>query len=160
MVTTCTAFAILSDNFKTWEHMTEYSADIVIARCVQTPEISTPGNTPNLVVRTDDVIESNAEIITVLKGKTKLGLSRLASWYSTHQGEYYLVFANYRDGFYQAIENYRVIPIGTQFSTNDLTGKTLDNQIRMLLKLRLDNLNKQIREEQAEKKRLEEAFKK
>gem|GEM_PF-4146347 len=83
----------------------------------------------------------------------------LTSEYWPRQGEDYLCFANYHDGFYQANESYRIVPLGLSFTTNGMSNKTLDEQIQMLLQRRLNDLNQQMKKEQEEKKRLEEAFK-
>lgn len=161
LVTTGTAFAIFSSKFRNWQHLTEYSPDIVIARCVLTPDFIPSGTVPNqIVVTVDGVIESDIEAIMVLKGDTKPGLSHLASWYSPRQGEYYLIFASRNNKGYQAIENYRVVPLGLNFNTNSLSGKSLNEQLQFLFKLRLDDLNQQMKEEQEEKQRLEEGIKK
>lgn len=57
-------------------------------------------------------------------------------------------------------EDYRIVAIGHSFNANDLTGKSPDDQIRLLLQRRLDNLNAQMAKEQEEKRRLEQGLKK
>jgi hypothetical protein len=75
------------------------------------------------------------------------------------QDENYLIIGHYDSGIYRAHEEYHVIPLGVNFSTNLIAGKPLDEQIQILFKRRLDNLNRQIKEEQEEKQRLEEGLK-
>ena len=64
------------------------------------------------------------------------------------------------DGRYYAVEKYRVIPLGAYLPPDLLTGKTLDENIQILFQRRLDNLNREMKEEQEEKQRLEEGLKK
>jgi hypothetical protein len=101
----------------------------------------------------DGVITSDIEVVFVLQGTTKPGPSHLVSTYRLpHQGDYYLIFADYYNGHYQALEDYRVVPLGYNFESDRLTGKTLDEQIDILVRDRLDQLNNV----SEEKKRLEE----
>ena len=71
-----------------------------------------------------------------------------------------MVFSIFHDEVYQAIKPHRIIPLGQNFDADVLSGKTLDEQIQMLLQKRLNDLNRQLKAEQVEKARLEEAFKK
>ena len=152
-----TASAIISQSFSSWESLTKNSPDIIIARCRETPEtVKRNGH----AVDTQGWIISNMEIVSILKGATNSGAVRLGSEYCPSQGEFYLIFSNYHDGYYTSTEAYRFVPLGLQFSTNMITGVTLDEKIRRLLERRLYNLNQQMKHEQAEKQRLEDAVKK
>jgi hypothetical protein len=112
---------------------------------------------PVLVSWWDGVITSDIDVVTVLKGSTKAGPSRLVSTYRLpQQGSNYLLFANYHDGFYQALEEYCVVPLGTSFPSNALTGKTLDEQVDILVRHRLAQLAAAGEKRPDEKQRLEE----
>jgi hypothetical protein len=164
------ALAVVTMPFPGWEQLTKKSPDIIIARCEKTPELFEVQD--NGVVRetVGGLIESDIKVISVLKGEThqgampleqpRLGSARLSSWYRPRQSEYYLIFSICYSGEYQAFEKYKMIPLGLDFSTNVLSGKTLDEQIQTLLQKRLDDLNRQMKVEQEEKARLESAFKK
>jgi hypothetical protein len=105
------------------------------------------------------VVPSSIEIVSVLKGETNGAANYLRSQFLPRQGEYYLIFANFFAGTYQAFEPYRVVPLGLEFSINSIAGKTLDEQVRMLLERRLIALTEQIKNEEEEKQRLEEGLK-
>lgn len=157
------AMAVVETSFSSWNGLIQVSPDIIIAHCSRTPDPERDhGSGP-----TGPMVFSDIEVLSILKGAgvtnwaggmPQLGTSRLVSTYYPRQGEYYLVFSIYHDGEHQASEKYRVVPLGLDFSTNSLSGKTLDAQIQMLLQRRLNDLNRQMKEEHAEKQRLEEAF--
>lgn len=169
MTFVCTTMAYIVSGFPGWRLLTQTSPDILIARCATTPE---PYNRKmnGISIDPDGLIESDIEVMTIMKGITNwgtaslkapsLGRGHLSSQYWPRQDEYYLIFSIFYDGKYQAIENYRVVPLGLLFPTNCLSGKNLDDQIQLLLHRRLDNLNRQMKEEQEEKQRLEEGLKK
>jgi len=104
------------------------------------------------------MIGSDMEILMVLKGTTNSGTARVHSLYWPRQGEHYLVFANYNDEtkVYGATDQYRVVPLGMGFPTNDLFGRELDEQIRYTLEWRLNNLNRDLEKMLEEKNRLED----
>ena len=140
-----TVWGIMLLPFPGWDEVKHKSPDIVIARCLKT--VDDP--------RTFwDGIDSDVQIVSVLKGRTNLGPARLFSTYWPRKGEQYLIFSIYHDGFYQASETYRIIPLGTHVPPDLLTGKTLDENIQILFRRRLDNLSRQMKEEQEEKQRL------
>jgi len=85
----------------------------------------------------------------------KSGPAELLSTYWPRQGEHYLIFSHFSDGRYQAAEKYRVVPLGLSCSTNALVDKPVREQIKILLQRRLDNLNREVQEQQEEKQRLE-----
>jgi hypothetical protein len=164
-VITISASAVVELSFSSWSGLTRLSSDIIIAQCNKTPDPERDhGSGP-----TGSLFDSEIEVVSILKGAgvtnyaggtPKLGASHLSSDFFPRQGEYYLVFSVFHDGEYQASERYRVVPIGLMFNTNSLSDKTLDEQIQMLLQRRLNNLNRQMKQEQEEKERLEQAFKK
>ena len=161
-----TAMAVLTQPFSGWNEVKRNSPDIIIARCSRTPDpYRDRGAGPDSAL-----VYSDIEIASIVKGATNwgavplkapsLGAARMCSEYYPSQGEYYLIFSIYHDGEYQASEDYRVIPLGRTFFTNNLAGQTVDEQIQTLFHLRLRILNGQMKKEQEEKQRLEEAFKK
>jgi hypothetical protein len=146
-IPTVHAKAEVTISFPGWDTLIQSTPDIIVARCNRTPDpYKDHGSGP-----TGPVIDSSIEIVSILKGETNwggaqplkapvLGSARMSSEYSPFQGEYYLIFSVYYNGYYQAMEKYRVIPIGLSFTTNDLGGKTLDEQIQMLLQRRLNTI--------------------
>ncbi len=154
----CGVMGYATSPFMGWAQLERVSNDIVIGRCKATPD---------LIDLDDSGVERNSrglknsdiQMITVLKGTTNSGTALVTSQYSTRQGEYYLIFASYHDGFYQAFEKYRIVPLGASFATNYISGKTLDEQVRSLLRYRVEMLNQQLAEAKEEKKRLEEGLK-
>ncbi len=151
------AEAAISKSFSSWGNLTKNSPDIIIARCLETPETVKPNGH---MVDTQGWIISNMDIVSVLKGATNPATVKLGSEYCPRQGEFYLIFSNYHDGYYTSTESYRFVPLGLQFSTNMIEGATLDEKIWNLLERRLNNLNQQMKSEQEEKQRLEAGLKK
>ena len=143
--------------FPGWNLLKQQSSDIVIVRCTATPD---PFNLRYNGMRVEfrGLMNSKIEMVSVLKGATNSGARQMTTSYWPRQGEYYLLFANYRDGFYDAGEAYRVVPLGPHFLTNGLAGKSLDQQVDMLFHRRVDDLNAEMKKAQAEKHRLEQAF--
>jgi hypothetical protein len=144
--------------FSGWPWLKAKSRDIIVARCNATPEIE-PVGPDGVALNLRGLIKSDIQILSVLKGTTNSGTAQLLSKYWPRQRDCYLIFANYSDGVYQATEEYRIIPLGLNFSTNLIAGKPLDEQIRAVLRYRLDMLGRQIEQAQEEKKRLEEGLK-
>jgi hypothetical protein len=147
-------FAVFVAPFNSWDDLTRKSPDIVIARWTTTADPFLPG---------DAMIRSDIEVTSVLKGNTKASAARMVSQYWwPRQGEQFLMFSTYHsdERLYNATESYRVIPLGRYFSTNQLTGKSLDEQIQLVLRCRLDELTGELKKGADEKKRLEEGLKK
>ena len=155
----CTAIAIVVQPFSSWESLIKRSPDIIIARCSKTPARSVVQNDGTVLEFRDGLIPSDIEVISAIKGATNLGPALLNSRFLPRQGEQYLIFSIFHDGFYQAVETYRVIPLGLSFPTNMLAGKSFDQQIRALLQYRLNMLNREIQQAQEEKARVEEGLK-
>ena len=108
----------------------------------------------------DRLIDSDMQIVSVLKGGLTNGPIVLRSRFWPRQSENYLVFGHFSDGIYHAYEDYRVVPLGVGFSTNELAGKSLDQQIKLMLEYRFNDLNSELERGQKEKQRLEEGLKK
>jgi hypothetical protein len=163
----CTpALASVVYSFPGWDFLVQKTPDIVIARCSKTPDpFKDHGAGP-----TGDLFDSNIEIVSILTGATNwgtmplktpnLGAGRLTSQYIPRQGEYYLLFSIFDYGYYQTEADYCVVPLGLYFSTSSIAGKPLDKQVQILLQRRLDELNRQMNEEQEEKDRFEQALQK
>lgn len=135
-------------SFKGWDWLKATSSDVIVARCVRTPSESYR-----------DGVQAEMAIVCVLKGTNGATPGVVRSFYWPRQGEHYLIFADYHDGSYQALEEYRFVPLGVQFLTNSVVGKPFDDQIQLLFKNRLDQLNRELEQGQEEKKRLEEGLK-
>jgi hypothetical protein len=136
--------------FQGWDRLEKESTDIDIVNCGKP--------TPPYPTINGPASDFSTGVLAVLKGDTNVSSARLWSDYKLQQGENYLIFGYYDSGIYQAFETYRVIPLGKDFSTSLIVGKSLDDQIRILFKLRIDHLNQQMKEEQEEKQRLEEGL--
>jgi hypothetical protein len=107
----------------------------------------------------DGVIPSDIEVISVLKGATKPGISSLVSTYFLpKQGEYYLIFGIYFRRHYQAMEDFRVVPLGVRFEPAMIANQDFERQIKTLLQRGLNEVDRQLEQGQKEKARLEQAF--
>ena len=154
LVAVSTAAAVIILPFTSWDDLTKKSPDIIIARCV---------TTPNPTVVGDGMIWSDIEVLAVLKGDTKPEAARMVSQYWPHQHERFLMFATYQSNqlyrAYNATETYRIVPLGRYFPTNELAGKSLDEQIQLVLRRRLEDVNRELQKNAEEKKRLEKGLK-
>ena len=153
LATASSTFAVFLFPFTSWRDLTKKSEDIIIASCAVTPPIGFD----------DGMTWTDIEVLSVLKGDTKPGTARMVSQYWPRQAERFLIFSTYQSNHlyraYNATETYRVVPLGRYFLTNELTGKTLDDQIQLVLRHRLDELTRELKEGAEEKKRLEEELK-
>jgi hypothetical protein len=149
------AFAGFISPFTSWNDISKKSPDIIIARCTATTPEGPIGN---------GMVWSDIEVLSVLKGDTKPGMARMVSQYVPRQGDRFLMFSIYQSNeyyqAYNATETYRVIPLGRYLHTNELTGKTLDDQIQFVFRHRLEELSRELKDGAEEKKRLEEALNK
>lgn len=139
----------------------QMSPDIVIAKCT-----STYGSKPTAkpVPILDGVIFSDIQVVSVLKGNTKPGPSRLASWYWPYPDQQFVIFGSYESDRYStnytAIEGYKIVPLSRNFPLHTLDGKTLDEQLQLIFSNRVSDLNEEIGQDEKEKTRLEEYLKK
>jgi hypothetical protein len=150
MIVTLT-MAVPYRSFDGWGRVMRTSPAIIVARCTETPtETGIHG-----------VIDANIEVLSVLKGTNQLGKARLVSLYRPRQNETYLILPQTSDSSapYQAIESYRIVSLGVGFSTNQIWGTSLDEQLQSLFQRRLRQLNLELKEGQEEVKRLEAALK-
>lgn len=150
--TVLTAGAMLISQFESWDNLIEQSPDIVIAKCATSLETTKSENRIIL----NGIISSDIDVISVLKGNSNVGLSHLHSSYQPQQGESFLIFANYEPNVgFRAAEGYRVIPLNQYFQTNQLDGKTLREQVQLILNSRLKDLNDEIARDNDEKSRIQ-----
>nr|WP_314857757.1 hypothetical protein [uncultured Undibacterium sp.] len=128
-VATSSSFAVLISPFTSWDDLSKKSPDIVIARCIDTPE-------QTIVI--NGMIWSNIEVMSVIKGDTQEGAARMVSQYVPCHGEQFLLFATYESNkeyrAYNATETYRVVPLDEQFRINELAGKNLHKKIILTLR--------------------------
>ena len=144
------ATALLLGPFPGWSRLENISDEIVIVGCDQ-PLPSRPNFNDN-VVRSD----SQVLILSTLKGTNSTSSTRFLTNHELQVGHQYLVFGDYEDGAFCAFEDYRVIPLGTDFPLKSLEGKTLDEQLQILFQRGVDDMNRKIQEDEEEKDRLEQ----
>ena len=149
------SMARLVGSFSSWNQLVEQSPNIVIALCGKPVSPN-----PNVVVDNGPVSDSEVEIISTLKGTNQIVSSQLWTDHELVPNEIYLLFGRYDSGIYQAYEEYRVVPLGRQFSTNSIAGKPLDDQLHILFQAAVNNLNREIQKDEEEKGRLESGLKK
>lgn len=128
----------------------ESSSDIMVIRCGKPYQPADNVGAINAVYS-----DSEIEVLFVLKGTNGMGATRLQTDHDLHQGEDYLVFGNCNSSVCQAFENFKVVPIGSRFSTNLISGRSLDEQIKTLSRHALFKLNRQIKLDQEQKQQLE-----
>ena len=148
-----TALGRMVSLFSNWGNVENESSSIFVARCGK----PTPPPPPSILYSSPPRSDSEIEIIAILKGTNSPGMARLQTDHELHQGENYLVFGKLEDGNYKAFEQYKVVPIGSRFSTNWIAGKNLDEQIQVLFKHALFQLDREIKEDQEQKAQLETA---
>lgn len=152
-------FGTLIDRFKGWSYLIDNSPDIVIARCTATLGFTPPDVAPKMQLYP----QADIEVISILKGATKPGLSRLSSFYSPYQGELFVIFGSYMtsgtNSWYNANEEYKIVPLNRHFRLSDLNGKTLDEQIQIILASRINDLKNEIAQDNEEKERLKQGLK-
>jgi hypothetical protein len=158
-------FGTIIDHFRGWSELINSSPDVVIARCTATPDFfAQSSDTPRFIENIGGGWTSDIDVISILKGNTKTGLSKLSSFYKPYQGELFVIFSTRiltvgTNSCYSANEDYKIIPLNSDFRINDLNGKTLDEQIQLILKSRLKDLDDEIARDNQEKVRLQEGLK-
>ena len=148
-----TAVARLAEPFHSWQYLQNETPCILIARCGSwTPPV------PNVGIINAPRSDVKILVRAVLKGTNTLGIARLQTNHKLREGEYYLAFANFHDGIFDAYEDYRVVPLGEPFGTNLIAGKSLEEQIRTLLQRSAAYLDHEIQEQAEEKRRIEDGL--
>jgi hypothetical protein len=138
--------------FSSWDSVEWTSKDILVVVCGKPVEVNMP---PNSIVTGGPKSDSEVQVISVLKGTNGLGSARLKTDHDLHQGEHYLVFGNFDGRVCTSLEEYKVIPIGKLFSTNSIAGKSLEEQLKILFRHAVFELNREIEQDQAQKAELE-----
>ena len=150
-----TASAIFLSPFTSWDDLTQKSPDIVIVRCTATPMSYTA---------IDGMVFSEIEVLFVLKGSTKTGHAKMVSQYVPHQGEEFLMFSTYQSNqryqAYNAAETHRIVPIDRYFDFIELANKSPVEQIKLVLRNRLESVRRDLEQLTEERKRLEQNFNK
>jgi len=100
----------------------------------------------------------NVSVLSVLKGTNGVRHASLQTDHELRPRQAYLVFASYNNGIYKAYEEFKVVPLGITFKQEMIAGKPLHEQLQILFRLAVDNLNSEIAKKQAEKERLEVAL--
>jgi hypothetical protein len=99
------------------------------------------------------------DVTVCLKGRTNIGSAPVCTFSHIEPGKFYLIFSHFQDGQYRAIADYRFVSLGTNFSMNQMVGRTLDEKVQLLLKDGLKTLEQQGAGDAEQKKRLEEGCK-
>jgi hypothetical protein len=147
LIATGSLCARILNPFINWDSLIEDSSNIIIARCTATPQFS------GVMFH---AVESDIEVISVLKGNSPPGASHMQSWYLPHQGERFLIFARFYDNSnYIASETYQIVPLNRDFNTNDLAGKTMNEQIQLIFRSRLKDIDEELARDNAEKQRIQ-----
>src|SRR5581483_432299 len=148
------AAAFLTGIFPGWDNLIAQSPDIVIARCVATQDRS------NLLGASFAApVLSQIEVLSVLKGNLKTGPLQLRSLYWPHPGDYFLAFSGYTltpsNNVFNAIEEYRILPMQRLISSNQLAGNSLQEQVRIIVRQRAEDLDREIAHAKEEKDSME-----
>jgi hypothetical protein len=134
------AMAVLTVPFTNWEDLTKYSPEIIIAQCTVTPN-------PQGVIL-DGMILSEIKVLSVLKGETNRVATGLVSQYRPHQGQRLLFFSSNRNNLshsnqaYTALQAYSIVPLGHDLVIDQLAEKSLEQQIQMIRRSRLEDLRR------------------
>jgi hypothetical protein len=111
----------------------------------------TPQNAQVFGVGRSDV---EIQLVFSLRGTNNVVPVRLQTEHELHLGEKYLVFGDCDSGIMSAYEEYRVVPLPLTFSTNEVRGKNLNEQVECLLSLRLFDLQNELAPLLDEEKRI------
>ena len=148
----------VSSPFRGWDSLIQHTPDIIIAQCTQTPDQKILMGGGPMDINIVYILKSSTN--RVVLEPAKLGAAQLQlSQVILRQGEYYLFFSIFHDGYYSATEPYRTIPLGLYFDTNTIFGRPLNDQLQILFKRRTFDLNREIKADQEEEERLEEGLK-
>ena len=151
-ITTASATVFMA--FTSWDELIGKSTDIVIARC-------TKPHQDRFVL--NHMLHAEIDVNMVLKGGTQVGAHRMVSEYPLKDGEQFLLIGYYQvtDSYrgYGALERYRIIPLHG-FDLATLAGKPLAEQVQLVLKHRLETINRTQEQLAEEKQRLEQGIKK
>jgi hypothetical protein len=155
LLTTISLLARFVSPFFGWERLKAESPEIVVA---DTGEPTPP--TPGFAVEDGPRYDFNITVLSTLKGTNGVRHARLQTDCDLRPRKAYLFFGSYKNGIYKAYEDFKVVPLGITYKQEMIAGKPLDEQIHILFQLAIDNLNSEIANKEAEKKRLETGLQK
>lgn len=138
--------------FHGWDEVEAHSPDVVII-FTEGPASYPPG-----VNMSGPKYYYNAAVEFALKGTNSSSSTTILTDHSLRRHRRYLVFSQYYDGGLNAFEGYRVIPLEESFDLHSIEGKSMDQQLQMLFKSGIREMNKKIQEDEADKKRMQEAL--
>jgi hypothetical protein len=118
-----TVMGMVWQSFPGWPVLTQGSLEILVARCTDTSDhIATKKG--DLKADPEGIFESQIEVLFIMKGNGRPGSPKLWTMRGLRPGEEYALFCSHLDnGIYQAIEDYRQIPLGSRFPTELLAFK-------------------------------------
>lgn len=153
-------FGYVTIEFPGWEELARISPYVIIVRCTSSPESprlinGIMSHNPLLVGTSGGLTLSDVKMVATLKPQIshpaatssspresaailKAG-TPLTLWseYWPCQGEDYLLFVSeFRSTNFDALDLYRVFPLGHSFDTNLLSGKSLNEQVKFMLQYR------------------------
>lgn len=145
------------NSFSSYDYLKDHSSDIVVARCITNPPTLFNSSPSDPQINTFSIA-----IVAVIKGTNFFGSASLITEQWLNQGDSYLIYGQSVNGVCQAYQDFRVIPLGRELYigqiTNAIAGKLPDQQLQILFKRAVNNLNWQMKKEQEEKQRLEEVL--
>lgn len=154
LIVASTASAVLLSEFAGYDWLEQHSPDIFVARCVTNPPTLLPSNSESIVNA------FSIQVVSSIKGTNRYVTAPLSSMHWLNVGDNYLIYGRFEDGICYATEEFRVIPLGRELwagtFTNLIAGKPLPEQLQILLKRALENVNRNMNREREEKQRLEE----
>lgn len=148
------ATARVIERFHGWEYLKNMSPYIAVVQCGN----PTPPK-PNVMVVGGTKSDSTIQTVFTLKGTNDVSPTRLLTDRELCSGKHYLVFGYCNGDVYCAYEDYKVVPLEKYFGSTLIAGKPLDEQISILLQIRLANLKREMQKNEEEKRRLEEGLK-
>jgi hypothetical protein len=160
LVATCIADIVVVDPFRGWKPLLSQSSDIVVVECdkLRTPLMVTNNGT----VYTEDpdqMLDSPVKIIAVLKGNSKIGPGQIRAFFTPGVGEQYLLFGKQvTNNAYYLPDDYRIIFLGSAVHSNLVAGKSLTDQVRTLLKYRIDDIEREVNGLQQKRQELSEGL--
>jgi len=147
---TFSVIARLPAIFLGWDRLKAESPEILIV----VPGDPTPSTT-RLFFENGPGFDFSITVLSVLKGTNGVRHARLIAGHELRTRDAYLVFGSYDKGIYKADENFSVVPLGRTYKQEMIAGKSLDEQLQILFKLAVDNLNDEIAKKEAERDRIQ-----
>jgi hypothetical protein len=159
LLVACDAQAIKVTLFSDTDTFIERAQDIVIAKCL--------GPVPDGRFYDDLLYPVDVQVVTVLKGpknkSMKPGKSKIATIYTMEAGKTYLLMSMGGSAFgteFLAADELSVVEVPSNFKLDDLKGKKLKEQVQVLFAARRQEIERQQRLLEEEKKILDKAVSK